>query len=68
MMHDIISDILAADTVPPRRKRETIYALLDEFRDPTRNVMTPEDWAMMGHHMGGIDAMGGPATGLRKPF
>jgi len=66
MMHDIISDILAADTVPRDRKREVIYAVLAEFRDTTRNVMTHDDWLMMGHHMGGIDAMGGPAVGLLR--
>ncbi|HWO87997.1 MAG TPA: hypothetical protein VNL98_02485 [Gemmatimonadales bacterium] len=64
MMHDIISDILAADTVPPARKREVIFAALDEFQDGTRNVMSHEEWLEMGHHMGGIEAMGGPATGL----
>jgi hypothetical protein len=37
-MHDIISDILAADTVPRGKKRAVIYAVLDEFRDATRNV------------------------------
>lgn len=66
MMHDIISDILAADTVPRPRKREVIYTALEEFRDTTRNVMTREDWLMMGHHMGGIDAMGGPVLGLLR--
>jgi hypothetical protein len=68
MMHDIISDILAADTVARPRKREVIYAALAEFRDTTRNVMTHDDWLMMGHHMGGIEAMGGPVLGLlRQP-
>ena len=62
--HDIISDILAADTVPRTRKREVIYAVLAEFRDSTRNVMTREEWMMMGDHMGGADAMGGPVLGL----
>jgi hypothetical protein len=64
MMHDIISDILAADTVPRQRKREVIYAAVEEFQDPTRNVMTAEEWLMMGDHMGGIEAMGGPVLGL----
>lgn len=64
MTHDIISDILAADTVPRDRKREVIYAVLAEFRDTTRNVMTRDEWLMMGEHMGGIDAMGGPVLGL----
>jgi hypothetical protein len=64
MMHDIISDILAADTVPEGKKREVIYAALDEFQDTTRNVMSADEWLNMGHMMGGIAAMGGPATGV----
>lgn len=67
MMHDIISDILAADTVPRSRKRAVIYEALDEFQDPTRNVMSRDAWLMMGEHMGGIEAMGEPATGLLRP-
>ncbi len=43
MMHDIISDILAADTVPRDQKREVIYAALRDFRDSTRNVMSMEE-------------------------
>jgi len=66
MMHDIISDVLAADTVPREKKRDVIYAVLAEFRDTTRNVMTRDEWLMMGHHMGGIEAMGGPAVGLLR--
>jgi hypothetical protein len=66
MMHDIISDILAADTVPRERKRQVIYQALDEFQDSARNVMTNDEWLMMGHHMGGIEAMGGPAVGLLR--
>ena len=61
MMHDIISDILAADTVPRADKRKVIYAALAEFRDTTRNVMTLAEWRGMAQMMGGIDAMGGPA-------
>ena len=64
MMHDIISDILQNDTVPAGTKRETIYAALDEFQDSTRNLMSMEMWSNMAEHMGGLAAMGGPATGL----
>jgi hypothetical protein len=64
MMHDIISDILAADTVPRERKREVIYQALAELQNPDQNVMSRDEWLMMGEHMGGIEAMGGPATGL----
>ncbi|MGH7526198.1 MAG: hypothetical protein ACREMX_05795 [Gemmatimonadales bacterium] len=64
MMHDIISDILSADTVPHSRKREAIYRQLDELRDSTRNVMSLDEWRGMAEMMGGVAAMGGPATGL----
>ena len=57
---------LAADTVPRAAKREVIHAALAEFRDTTRDVMTRDDWLMMGHHMGGIEAMGGPVLGLLR--
>lgn len=67
MMHDIISDILAADTVPRSEKRKVIYAALREFRDSTRNVMTMDAWRNMARSMGGLAAMGGPATGLLPP-
>ena len=64
MMHDIISDVLVADTIPHDRKRDVIYAQLDELRDPTRNTMSWEEWRNMAEMMGGVAAMGGPATGL----
>jgi hypothetical protein len=64
MMHDIISDILQSDTVPAGTKRQVIYAALAEFQDSTRNLMTMEMWRNMADHMGGLAAMGGPATGL----
>jgi hypothetical protein len=64
MMHDIISDVLVADTIPPERKREVIYAQLDEFQDSTRNVMSWDEWRNMGKMMGGVAVMGGSATRL----
>ncbi len=64
MMHDIVSDILTSSRIARAHKRTAIYVALAEFRDTTRNVMSQEDWLTMGHHMGGIDAMGGPAVGL----
>jgi hypothetical protein len=64
MMHDIISDVLMADTIPHERKRQVIYAQLDELRDSTRNTMTWDEWRNMGEMMGGVAVMGGPATGL----
>jgi hypothetical protein len=44
MMHDIIADILASDTVPAARKRAEIYAALSEFQDGSRNLVPT------GHH------------------
>lgn len=67
MMHDIISDILAADTIPKNRKRAVIYQQLAEFRDGSKNVMSMDEWRNMGEMMGGIGAMGGPAIGLLTP-
>ena len=66
MMHDIISDVLHNDVVPADQKRAVIYAALAEFQDSTRNVETMEMWRNMADHMGGIAAMGGPATGSAK--
>lgn len=66
MMHDIISDILQNDAVPENRKGEAIDQALDEFQDPTKNVMTMEMWRNMASHMGGVAAMGGPATGILR--
>ena len=63
-MHDIISDVLAADTVPRDRKRTVIYQQLAEFRDGSRNVIALDEWRNMAEMMGGIGMMGGPATGL----
>ena len=68
MMHDIISDILQSDTVPSSKKGETIELALDEFLDSTRNVIAMEMWRDMADHMGGVGAMGGPATGIIRPI
>jgi hypothetical protein len=67
MMHDIISDVLASPDVPASRKREVIYQQLAEFRSPTSHVISLEEWRGMADHMGGLSAMGGPATGLLAP-
>lgn len=66
MMHDIISDILVADTIPRERKRAVIYAQLAEFRDGTRNLISLDEWRHMAEMMGGAAMMGGPATDLLK--
>jgi hypothetical protein len=66
MMHDIISDILTADTIPHDQKGEMIERQLDRLQDPSRDVMSLKEWRLMAEHMGGIRAMGGPATGLLR--
>jgi hypothetical protein len=64
MMHDIISDILASEKVPRSEKRAVIYAQLAKLQDTTREVMSWDEWRNMAEMMGGVDVMGGPATGL----
>ena len=66
MMHDIISDVLASDAVPRDRKREVIYAALDEFQDSTRNVMSPDEWLKMADHMGGSRRWEGRSRASRR--
>ncbi|MHB1328799.1 MAG: hypothetical protein ACYC2K_11415 [Gemmatimonadales bacterium] len=61
MMHDIISDVLASPKVPDADKASVIEAALDEFQDPTSNVIDLEHWRTMADHMGGVDKMGGVA-------
>jgi hypothetical protein len=64
MMHDIISDLLTADTIPHDSKGEMIGRQLDKLQDSTRDVLSMDEWQMMADHMGGVDMMGGRATGL----
>ena len=65
MLHDIVSDVLISDRVAANRKRTEIYLALDRFQDAGRDTMAAEHWMMMGEMMGGVDQMGGPATGLQ---
>ena len=64
MTHDIISDILTADTIPHENKGRMIDEQLDKLQDPTRDVMSLDEWRMMADHMGGVEVMGGRATEL----
>jgi hypothetical protein len=67
MMHDIISDVLASDSIPRERKRQVIAAQLAEFRSAGHNVLTPEQWRAMSEQMGGVGAMGGPVLDSAAP-
>jgi hypothetical protein len=64
MTHDIISDILTADTIPHEQKGRMIDEQLDKLQDPARDVMSLDEWRMMADHMGGVEVMGGRATEL----
>ncbi len=64
MMHDIISDILLSESIPKDRKGKEINRQLDMLQDPTRDVISMDEWRTMGEMMGGVEVMGGPATGL----
>lgn len=67
MMHDIISDILINDSLGRPEKGRLIRAQLAEFRDPSRNVISMEEWRTMADHMGGVEAMGGRAGSAAAP-
>ena len=62
-MHDVISDILANDSVPRNRKRAEIMIAARRYRDDTSFVMTRQAWQVMSGHMG-IENMGGPPVGF----
>ena len=62
-MHDVVSDILANDSVPRSAKRAEILRAARLFRDDTSYVMPVEAWRAMARHMG-IENMGGPAVGF----
>ena len=37
---------------------------LDKLQDPSRDVISMDEWRMMADHMGGVEMMGGRATEL----
>lgn len=57
-MHDVISDILANDSVPGNRKRAEIMLAARRYRDDTSFVMPVAAWKTMSMQMG-IENMGG---------
>lgn len=62
-MHDVISDVLANDSLPRSRKRSEILAAAAAYRDDTTQVTTREDWLGMAASMG-IENQGGPVIGI----
>jgi hypothetical protein len=61
-MHDVISDILANDSLPGNRKRSEILLAAARYRDDTTEVMTRDAWIAMATGMG-IENQGGVVVG-----
>ncbi len=66
-MHDVISDILANDSVPQNAKRAEILLAASRYRDSTSYVMPDSAWRTMAREMG-IENQGGPAVGFGATF
>ncbi len=66
-MHDVISDILANDSVPRDRKRAEIMLAARRYRDDTSYVMPDSAWRTMSIEMG-VENQGGPAVGFTAAF
>ena len=66
-MHDVVSDILANDSVPRDRKRPEILTAARRYRDDTSFVMTVAEWRDMAQMMG-ANNMGGPSVGFLPEF
>ncbi len=62
-MHDVISDILANQSVPRDRKRAEILRAARLYRDDTSYVMPVQAWLTMSQEMG-VENMGGPSVGF----
>jgi len=59
-LHDVVSDILADETVRRGDKRRLILEAAARYRDDTSSIVTVEDWKAMAHAMD-LAKMGGPA-------
>ncbi len=66
-MHDVISDILANDSVSDDNKRGEIMLAASRFRDDTSYVMPESAWRVMSLGMG-VENQGGPAVGFTAAF
>ena len=62
-LHDVVSDVLATDSMPPRRKRAELLRIAAEYRDPERATVPAEEWFAMAANMGS-ENQGGPAVGF----
>jgi hypothetical protein len=50
-LHDVVSDILASNTVPASGKRAAILAAAAAYRDDTTGVISVDEWREMGRMM-----------------
>lgn len=66
-MHDVISDILANDSVPRSEKRTQIMLAASRYRDSTSYIMPDSAWRVMSIEMG-VENQGGPAVGFTAAF
>ncbi len=66
-MHDVISDILANDSVADGDKRREIMLAASRYRDDTSYVMPDSAWRVMSIEMG-VENQGGPAVGFAAEF
>jgi hypothetical protein len=62
-MHDVISDVLANDSLPRNRKRAEILLAARRYRDDTTQVTSREEWLGMATSMG-LENQGGPVIGV----
>ena len=62
-LHDVISDVLANDSVPRNRKRAEILLAARRYRDDTTDVTTTSEWLAMAASMG-VENQGGPVVGV----
>ncbi|HJS46876.1 MAG TPA: hypothetical protein VJ773_02695 [Gemmatimonadales bacterium] len=62
-LHDVVSDILASDRVPPARKRAELLRMAARYRDAGADTVPHEEWRAMGERMGEAN-QGGRAVGF----
>ena len=59
-LHDVVSDILADQSIPRREKRRLLLDAAARYRDDSSSVVSISDWKAMADAMG-LANMGGPA-------
>ena len=62
-LHDVVSDVLATDSMPPREKRAELLRIAARYRDPDSDAVPVDEWFAMAARMGS-ENQGGPAVGF----